>query len=112
MYVASRVSQLTWCAQVNRVGSYFSSRRMSESQAREAHQRVYHFQEPERIGYTEISSTTLGGAAAFEAFLLWDRDYHGIYEAMPHKENRDRLVSMAVGEGTFHNPFIVRRLTP
>jgi hypothetical protein len=85
---------------------------MSESQAREAHQRVYHFQEPERIGYTEVSSTTLGGAAAFEAFLLWDRDYHGIYEAMPHKENRDRLVSMAVGEGTFHNPFIVRRLTP
>ena len=97
---------------MNRVGSYFSIRRLSESQAREAHQRVYHFQEPERIGYTEISSTTLGGAAAFEAFLLWDRDYHGIYEAMPHKENRDRLVSMAVGEGTFHNPFIIRRLTP
>ncbi|KAI5451193.1 hypothetical protein NCC49_002069 [Naganishia albida] len=83
---------------VNRVGAYFSTRRMSESQAREAHQRVYHFQEPERMGYAEISSNTLGGAAAFEAFLLWDRDYHGIYEAMPVRDNRDRLVSMAVGE--------------
>jgi hypothetical protein len=72
---------------------------MNETQAREAHQRVYHYQEPERMGYAEISSSTLGGAAAFEAFLLWDRDYHGIYESMPVKENRDRFVSMAVGEG-------------
>jgi hypothetical protein len=95
-------------AQVNRVGSYFSVRRMSESQAREAHQRLYHFQEPERMGYAEISSNTLGGAAAFEAFLLWDRDYHGVYESMPHKDNRDRLVSMAVGEGTFRNPLMLK----
>jgi hypothetical protein len=87
--------------QINGVASYFTTRRLTESQAREAHRRVYHLQEPERYGLDDISARTLGGAAAFQAFLIWDRDHRAVYGHLPTEGNRERLVSMAVAEGGY-----------
>ncbi|KAJ9094693.1 hypothetical protein QFC21_005850 [Naganishia friedmannii] len=96
---------------INGVASYFTIRRLTESQARESHRRIYHLQEPERYGFDDISARTLGGAAAFQAFLIWDRDHRGVYGHLPPDGNRERLVSMAVAESYvlferlgLHNP--------
>ncbi|KAJ9115898.1 hypothetical protein QFC22_005041 [Naganishia vaughanmartiniae] len=96
---------------INGVASYFTIRRLTESQAREAHRRIYHLQEPERYGFDDISARTLGGAAAFQAFLIWDRDHRGVYGHLPTDGNRERLVSMAIAEAYvlferlgLHNP--------
>lgn len=87
--------------QINGVASYFTTRRLTESQAREAHRRVYHLQEAERYGLDDISARTLGGAAAFQAFYIWDRDHRAVYGHLPTEGNRERLVSMAVAEGGY-----------
>ncbi|KAI9634802.1 uncharacterized protein MKK02DRAFT_27944 [Dioszegia hungarica] len=78
---------------VSTLSSFFSNRHLSEEAARNAHRRVYHLNEGEDSG-----SKTLGGAAAYQAFLSWDRDHHSLYHSYPSSENRERLVALAVAE--------------
>ena len=66
----------------------------------------------------DAGNKTLGGAAAYQAFLwvwpldrsvpllleaeiairIWDRDHHTAYHTYPTQENRERLVGLAVAE--------------
>ena len=80
------------------MSSYFSTRRLTEPQARDAHMRIYHHADHAN---DRMTSHALGGAAAYEVFLIWDRDLQGIYDGLSRRENRSRLVALAVGEGTF-----------
>lgn len=87
------------------MSSYFSNRRLTEPQARDAHMRVYHHADH---SHDRMTSHALGGAAAYEVFLIWDRDLQGIYDGLSRRENRGRLVALAVGEGTFVNGLLSR----
>lgn len=78
------------------MSSYFSNRRLTEPQARDAHIRVYHHADH---AHDRMTSHALGGAAAYEVFLIWDRDLQGVYDGLSRRENRGRLVALAVGEG-------------
>jgi hypothetical protein len=49
---------------MNRVGDFFNSRHLSEDTARNAHNKVYH-----RMQGADSGNKTLGGAAAYQAFL-------------------------------------------
>jgi hypothetical protein len=55
-----------------------------------------------------MTSHALGGAAAYEVFLIWDRDLQGIYDGLSRRENRGRLVALAVGEGTSFDQLLSR----
>jgi hypothetical protein len=50
--------------QINSVSNFFSARHLSEDSARDAHRRVYFRNEGEDAG-----NKTLGGAAAYQAYL-------------------------------------------
>ncbi len=50
--------------QMSSLGGFFANRHLSEEAARDAHRRVFHRGEGEDAG-----NKTLGGAAAYEAFL-------------------------------------------
>ncbi|GHJ90244.1 hypothetical protein NliqN6_6646 [Naganishia liquefaciens] len=80
---------------IDRMSSYFSTKRLTEPQARDAHMRIYHHADH---AYDRLTSHALGGAAAYEVFLIWDRDLQGIYDGLSRRENRSRLVALAVGE--------------
>lgn len=54
---------------VDNTGTFWSARRMKYDDAKESHRRIYHDREHEKYGLEDISSRTLGGAAAFQAFL-------------------------------------------
>jgi hypothetical protein len=51
--------------EISSLSNFFSNRHLSEEAARNAHRRVYHLGEGEDSG-----SKSLGGAAAYQAFLL------------------------------------------
>jgi hypothetical protein len=83
---------------IGSVSSFFTSRRMRYDDAKEAHRRIYHYKEYQTSGFEDISSRVLGGAAAFQAFLIWDKEHFSVYHERPSQENRERLISLAVGE--------------
>ncbi|KIR53035.1 hypothetical protein I315_04493 [Cryptococcus gattii Ru294] len=51
-----------------------------------------------RLERSFFDNITLGGAAAYQAYLIWDRDHYSAYHAMPSQENRERLIGLAVAE--------------
>ncbi|EAL17288.1 hypothetical protein CNBN1150 [Cryptococcus deneoformans B-3501A] len=79
--------------QISTLTNFFANRHLSEDSARDAHRRVYYQGEGADAG-----NKTLGGAAAYQAYLIWDRDHYSAYHAMPSQENRERLVGLAVAE--------------
>ncbi|OWZ50289.1 hypothetical protein C368_06426 [Cryptococcus neoformans 125.91] len=79
--------------QISTLTNFFANRHLSEDSARDAHRRVYYQGEG-----TDAGNKTLGGAAAYQAYLIWDRDHYSAYHAMPSQENRERLVGLAVAE--------------
>ncbi|OXG72906.1 hypothetical protein C349_06725 [Cryptococcus neoformans var. grubii Br795] len=78
---------------ISTLTNFFANRHLSEDSARDAHRRVYYQGEG-----TDAGNKTLGGAAAYQAYLIWDRDHYSAYHAMPSQENRERLVGLAVAE--------------
>lgn len=98
---------------IGSVSSFFSSRRMRYDDAKEAHRRIYHYKEYQTSGFEDISSRVLGGAAAFQAFLIWDKEHFSVYHERPSQENRERLISLAVGEREYWSAlsFSIPRLT-
>ena len=50
--------------QISSLTGFFAGRHLSEEASRDAHRRVYHRNEGEDVG-----NKTLGGAAAYQAFL-------------------------------------------
>ncbi|RSH90844.1 hypothetical protein EHS25_010019 [Saitozyma podzolica] len=78
---------------ISTLTNFFATRHLSEGAARDAHRRVYSSGEGEDAG-----NKTLGGAAAYQAYLLWDRDHHTAFHSYPSQENRERLVGLAVAE--------------
>ncbi|WRT68064.1 uncharacterized protein IL334_005039 [Kwoniella shivajii] len=79
--------------QISSLTNFFANRHLSEDAARDAHRRVYYQAEGADAG-----NKTLGGAAAYQAYLIWDRDHYSAYHANPSQENRERLVGLAVAE--------------
>ncbi|OCF44308.1 hypothetical protein I317_01753 [Kwoniella heveanensis CBS 569] len=79
--------------QISSLTNFFANRHLSEEAARDAHRRVYYQAEGADAG-----NKTLGGAAAYQAYLIWDRDHYSAYHANPTQENRERLVGLAVAE--------------
>ncbi|WVQ65379.1 uncharacterized protein L199_003555 [Kwoniella botswanensis] len=79
--------------QISTLTNFFANRHLSEEAARDAHRRVYYQAEGADAG-----NKTLGGAAAYQAYLIWDRDHYSAYHANPTQENRERLVGLAVAE--------------
>jgi len=57
--------------QMSSLGGFFANRHLSEEAARDAHRRVFHRGEGEDAG-----NKTLGGAAAYEAFLWVIKSAH------------------------------------
>ncbi|KAK8858843.1 hypothetical protein IAR55_003073 [Kwoniella newhampshirensis] len=78
---------------ISSLTNFFANRHLSEESAREAHRRVYYQGEGADAG-----NKTLGGAAAYQAYLIWDRDHYSAYHTNPSQENRERLVGLAVAE--------------
>ncbi|WVQ73421.1 hypothetical protein IAR50_002993 [Cryptococcus sp. DSM 104548] len=83
----------TTIQKISTLTNFFTSRHLSEEAARDAHRRVYYAGEGADTG-----NKTLGGAAAYQAYLIWDRDHYSAYHANPTQENRERLVGLAVAE--------------
>ncbi|WWD18734.1 hypothetical protein CI109_103188 [Kwoniella shandongensis] len=79
--------------QISSLTNFFANRHLSEDSARDAHRRVYYQGEG-----VDAGNKTLGGAAAYQAYLIWDRDHYSAYHSMPSQENRERLVGLAVAE--------------
>ncbi|WVQ96292.1 hypothetical protein IAU59_003396 [Kwoniella sp. CBS 9459] len=78
---------------ISSLTNFFANRHLSEEAARDAHRRVYYQAEGADAG-----NKTLGGAAAYQAYLIWDRDHYSAYHANPTQDNRERLVGLAVAE--------------
>ncbi|TYJ53459.1 hypothetical protein B9479_005903 [Cryptococcus floricola] len=83
----------TTIQKISTLTNFFTSRHLSEEAARDAHRRVYYANEG-----TDAGNKSLGGAAAYQAYLIWDRDHYSAYHANPSQENRERLVGLAVAE--------------
>lgn len=89
--------------QIGALDNFFSERHLSEEAAKDAHKRVYYEQDGHNSG-----NRTLGGAAAYQAFLWgscgtanprwWDHEHSQLYHQSPTAENRDRLVALAIAE--------------
>nr|XP_019013046.1 uncharacterized protein I206_02543 [Kwoniella pini CBS 10737]OCF51827.1 hypothetical protein I206_02543 [Kwoniella pini CBS 10737] len=79
--------------QISTLTNFFASRHLSEESARQAHYRVYH-----KLDGVDAGNKTLGGAAAYQSYLIWDRDHYTAFHSMPSQENRERLVGLAVAE--------------
>ncbi|WWC88376.1 uncharacterized protein L201_003287 [Kwoniella dendrophila CBS 6074] len=79
--------------QISSLTNFFANRHLSEEAARDAHRRVYYSSEGADAG-----NKTVGGAAAYQAYLIWDRDHYSAYHSNPSQENRERLVGLAVAE--------------
>ena len=93
--------------QLSGISNFFPNRHLTEDAARDAHRRVYFLNEGPDSG-----SKTLGGAAAYQAFLyvsisstkialmfrIWDRDHYSAYHTLPTAENRERLAGVAFAE--------------
>ncbi|KAK1925659.1 hypothetical protein DB88DRAFT_484648 [Papiliotrema laurentii] len=92
-YTGDRLQRSFFDNLLTSLGNFFNSRHLSEDSARNAHRRVYHSADGEDAG-----NRTLGGAAAYQAWLLWDRDHYTLYHQMPSPENMQRLVGLAVAE--------------
>ncbi|WVQ84367.1 hypothetical protein IAT38_006519 [Cryptococcus sp. DSM 104549] len=78
---------------ISSLTNFFATRHLNEEAAKDAHRRVYYVGEGADSG-----NKTLGGAAAYQAYLLWDRDHYSAYHANPTQDNRERLVALAVAE--------------
>nr|ODN91615.1 hypothetical protein L204_05601 [Cryptococcus depauperatus CBS 7855] len=79
--------------QISGLTNFFANRHLSEEAAKDAHRRVYY-----QGDGADAGNKTLGGAAAYQAYLIWDRDHYSAYHASPSQENRERLVGLAVAE--------------
>lgn len=60
---------LTHNFQVDSLSSFFNTRRMRQSEALQAHRRIYYNNEIGQNGIEQLASRDLGGAAAFQSFL-------------------------------------------
>ncbi|WVQ92633.1 hypothetical protein IAS59_006447 [Cryptococcus gattii] len=92
-YNGGRLEQSFFDNIISTLTNFFANRHLSEDSARDAHRRVYYQGEGADAG-----NKTLGGAAAYQAYLIWDRDHYSAYHAMPSQENRERLIGLAVAE--------------
>ncbi|WVR06608.1 hypothetical protein IAU60_003640 [Kwoniella sp. DSM 27419] len=78
---------------ISSLTGFFANRHLSEDAARDAHRRVYY-----QADGADAGNKTLGGAAAYQAYLIWDRDHYSAYHSYPSQDNRERLVGLAVAE--------------
>ncbi|KAK4684545.1 hypothetical protein P7C73_g5629, partial [Tremellales sp. Uapishka_1] len=92
-YSGSRMDRGFFDNIIGTLSNFFTARHLSEEAARDAHRRVYF-----NGGGEDAGNKTLGGAAAFQAYLIWDRDHYSQFHAFPSNENRERLVGLAVAE--------------
>ncbi|KAL1405823.1 hypothetical protein Q8F55_007501 [Vanrija albida] len=76
-----------------RTVSKFRDRHLSHEKARDAHKRVYH----DGLGHDE-NHKIIGGAVAYEAYLMWERDHGRFYQTLSIDEQRRRLQGLTVGE--------------
>ncbi|WOO83210.1 uncharacterized protein LOC62_05G006733 [Vanrija pseudolonga] len=76
-----------------RTVSKFTHRHLSQEKALEAHRKVYYDGTGPDQNYKII-----GGAVAYEAYLMWERDHSKFYQALDINEQRRRLQGVTVGE--------------
>ncbi|BEI79659.1 hypothetical protein CcaverHIS002_0101880 [Cutaneotrichosporon cavernicola] len=78
---------------MSRVSEFMDERQLCEEAAHDSFIRVYHHGEGPDAG-----NRSLGGAAAYQAFLLWRRDHQAIFSQNSHDSNVILIISMAVAE--------------
>ncbi|KLT43372.1 hypothetical protein CC85DRAFT_327319 [Cutaneotrichosporon oleaginosum] len=92
-YSGSRLER-TWLNElISRISEFVGARQLSEDAAYQSFVRVYY-----KGDGADAGNRSLGGAAAYQAYLLWCRDHWPVYAQNSHESNMMLIAGMAVAE--------------